>query len=73
MSDARPSLRELALELGGLSWAEVKAMAVQLGMNYSTLSQIEQLTCVFSDRLHAAMDTRLSTDHNARGRLSSGR
>ena len=72
MSDARPRLRELALELGGLPWAEVKAMAVQLGMNYSTLSQIEQQMNVLSDRLHAAMDTWLSADPNASWKAVAG-
>ena len=65
MSDVRPRLRELALALGGLSWADVKAMAVQLGMEFSTLSQIEQQTSVFSDRLHAAMDAWLNSDPSA--------
>ena len=58
-------LRELALALSGLSWAEVKAMAVQLGMDFPALSQIEQQTSEFSDRLHATMDAWLKTDPHA--------
>ena len=40
-------------------------MAVQLGMEFSALSQIEQQTSEFSDRLHATMDAWLKRDPHA--------
>ena len=65
MSDAKPKLRELALELDRLSWAEVKAMAIQLDMEYTTLSNISTANQESSDRIVCAMDTWLKTDPRA--------
>ena len=67
MSDAKPKLRELALELHDrlLTWAEVKAMAIQLDMEYTTLSNISTANQETSDRIVCAMDTWLKTDPRA--------
>ena len=65
MSDAKPKLRELALELDRISWAEVKAMAIQLDMEYTTLSNISTANQETSDRIVCAMDTWLKTDPRA--------
>lgn len=65
MSDAKPKLRELALELDKLSWAEVKAMAIQLDMEHATLSNISTGNQETSDRIVCAMDTWLKTDPRA--------
>ena len=65
MSDRKPQLRELALALNSLSWSEVKSTAVQLGMEYFRLQQIEQQSIAVTDRLLSAMDMWLNSDANA--------
>ena len=65
MSEAKPKLRELALELDKLSWAEVKAMAIQLDMDYWALSNIATQSHEISDRIVCTMDTWLQTDSRA--------
>ena len=65
MSDQKPQLRELALALNTLSWSEVKSMAVQLGMEFFRLQQIEQQSSTVTDRLLSAMDMWLNSDANA--------
>ena len=41
-SERKPDLRELTKELRDLTWAEVKAMTIQLGMQGSDLQKIEK-------------------------------
>ena len=65
MSDAKPKLRELALELDELSWAEVKAMAIQLDMKFKKLKNIESENKETSDLILNAMEAWLETDPNA--------
>lgn len=65
MSDVKPKLNELALALNTLIWSEIKSMALQLGMEYSRLMQIEDEKSKLSDRLLSAMDMWLSNDSNA--------
>ena len=65
MPDRKPQLRELALALNSLSWSEVKAMAVQLKMDYSKLEKIEERRIEGSDRLLSAMNMWLKSDANA--------
>ena len=65
MSDRKPQLKELALALNTLSWSEVKSMAVQLGVEFCRLQQIEQQSSTISDRLLSAMDMWLNSDANA--------
>lgn len=62
---ARPKLRELALELEDLSWSEVKSMAIQLDMEFTTLKRIEERNSEISDRVLSAMETWLKTDTKA--------
>lgn len=61
MSD-RPQLKDVAAALSKLTWSEVKAMAVQLGMELFTLTQIEQQYSVVSDRTLHSMDSWLHDD-----------
>ena len=42
MSDVTPELNQLACELSSLTWDEVTSLAVQLGVEFSTLRQIGQ-------------------------------
>ena len=65
MSERKPQLKELALALNSLTWSEVKSMAVQLGMEYFRLQQIEQQNSTMTDRLLSAMDMWLNSDANA--------
>ena len=65
MCDRKPELRELALALNTLSWSEAKSMAVQLGMEFFRLQQIEQQNVMVTDRLLSAMDMWLNSDANA--------
>ena len=65
MSDGKPELRELALELDKLSWVEVKAVAIQLDMKVATLSNISTENHEISDRIVYTMDTWLKTDPTA--------
>ena len=61
----KPKLSQLALALKDLTWSEVKAMAVQLEIDYSKLEQIQQQNSELSDRLHSAMNSWLKSDPNA--------
>ena len=65
MSDRKPQLKELASALNSLTWGEVKSMAVQLGMEYFRLQQIEERNTKVSDCLLPAMDMWLNSDDNA--------
>ena len=65
MSDRKPKLKELALALNSLSWGEVKSMAVQLGMEYFRLQQIEERSTKVSNSLLPAMDMCLNGYANA--------
>ena len=58
-------LSQLARELDELSWAEVKAMAIQLDMEFSTLRKIEERNKAISDCFLHAMDMWLNTDPKA--------
>ena len=64
MSDP-PRLKDIAAALSKLPWSEVKAMSVQLNMELSTLTQIEQQYGTFSDRMLHSMDTWLRSDPEA--------
>ena len=61
MSD-QPQLKDIAAALSKLPWSQVKAMSVQLNMELSTLTQIEQQYGTFSDRTLHSMDTWLRND-----------
>ena len=61
----KPKLSQLALVLNDLTWCEVRAMAVQLEMDYSKLEQIQQQKTELSDRLLCSMDSWLKSDPNA--------
>ena len=61
----KPKLSQLALALIGLTWSEMKSMAVQLNMDYSNLQQIQQQNPELSDRLLCSMDSWLKSDPNA--------
>ena len=61
MSD-QPQLKDIAAALSKLPWSQVKAMSVQLNMELSTLTQIEQQYGTFSERTLHSMDTWLRND-----------
>ena len=65
MSDVRPELSQLSVELSSLTWGEVISMAVQLGVEFSTLQQIKEDNSEQNVRLLAAMNDWLSNDHEA--------
>ena len=65
MSDEKPSLGDLAIELDDLTWAEVMKMAVILRVEYSELRKIEEKNSEPSPRLLAAMNLWLTTDSRA--------
>lgn len=65
MSDVKPQLGQLACELERLTWGDVTAMAVQLGMEFPTLQQIRQDNPDQSSRVLAAMDEWLNNDSEA--------
>ena len=65
MSDEKPELRDLAIELGGLTWADVMMMVVRLKVEYSELKKIEEKNSEPSPRLLAAMNLWLTTDLEA--------
>lgn len=65
MSDVRPELSQLSVELASLTWGEVMSMAVQLGLEFSTLQQIKEDNPAQSVRSLAAMNEWLSNDHEA--------
>ena len=65
MSDVRPELSQLSVELASLTWGDVTAMAVQLGLEFSTLQQIREDHSEQNVRFLAAMNEWLSNDHEA--------
>ena len=65
MSDRKPRLKELALELRDLTWSEVTSLAIQLDVKYSKLKQIEDGNRHHNTRLYEAMDTWLENDPDA--------
>ena len=64
MSDVRPELPDLSRELEDLTWPETMKFGVQLGMEYSVLSNIED-TRPADVRLLAAMNAWLQSDPKA--------
>ena len=65
MSDEKPDLRDLAIALDDLTWAEVMTMAVRLTVEYAQLKKIEEKNNEHSPRLLAAMNLWLTTDSSA--------
>ena len=65
MSDEKPDLGDLAIELDELTWAEVMKMALRLKVQYSELKKIEEKNSEPNPRLLAAMDLWLTTDSGA--------
>ena len=65
VTDVKPKLSQLSLELSSLSWAEIQSVAVQLDMDYDQLIKIEEHTQQIDQRLHRAMNTWLKTDQKA--------
>ena len=65
MSDVKPKLKQLALELRDLTWSEVVQLAVQLEIKYQTLRQIEERYSDVKARVIAAMDCWLELDPTA--------
>ena len=65
MSDVKPELRQLAPDLASLTWSEVTSMAVQLGVEFSSLRQIGQDCPELSDRVLGAINNWLSNDQEA--------
>ena len=64
MSDVRPELTDLSRELEDLTWPETMKFGVQLRMEYSVLSNIED-TRPADVRLLAAMNAWLQSDPTA--------
>ena len=64
-SERKPDLRELTKELRDLTWAEVKAMTIQLGMQGSDLQKIEKSYNDDSERFMNAMNLWLERDTEA--------
>ena len=65
MSDARPKLNELALELKDLTWAEVISIAIQLNVQFPTLQRIAEQHSDINIRVLEAMNRWLETDTKA--------
>lgn len=65
MSGRKPQLSQLARALDKLTWCDVKCMAVQLGMPYSKLEQIQEGRSALKDQILNAMDTWLNSDKSA--------
>ena len=65
MSDARPKLNELALELKDLTWAEVISIAIQLNIQFPTLQRIAEARSDINTRVLEAMNRWLETDTKA--------
>ena len=65
MSDKKPELKDLQQELKDLTWAEVKLVALHLGLDFPKLKQIEEQCSELSDRVLEAMDTWLNSDPEA--------
>ena len=64
MSDVRPELTDLSRELEDLTWPETMKFGVQLRMEYSVLSNIED-TRPADVRLLVAMNAWLQSDPTA--------
>lgn len=58
-------MSQLARALDKLTWVDVKRMAVQLGMDYSELEQIQEGRSAVKDYILNAMDTWLNSDQSA--------
>ena len=65
MSDARPKLDELDLELKDLTWAEVISIAIQLNVQFSTLQRIAAQHSDINTRVLEAMNCWLQNDTTA--------
>ena len=65
MSDEKPDLGDLAIELDELTWAEVMTMALRLKVQYSELKKIEEKNSEPNPRFLAAMNLWLTTDTRA--------
>lgn len=65
MSDVNPELNQLACELTSLTWGEVTSLAVELGVEFSTLRQIGQDHLELRVRVLAAMTEWLNSDQDA--------
>ena len=65
MSDARPILNELALELKTLKWADVISIAIQLNVQFPTLQRIAEQHSEINIRVLEAMNCWLETDTTA--------
>ena len=65
MSDVKPELPQLAVELASLTRSEVTSMAVQLGVEYSLLRQIGQDCSEQSKHVLEAIDNWLNNDQEA--------
>ena len=61
MSD-RPSLKEIAVAISELTWSEVTAMAVQMGVDLHTCTQIKEQYGDLSDRKLYSMNAWLQND-----------
>ena len=70
MSSAKPKLAQLALSLKELTWAEVKYMSLQLGVDYDTLRKIDENKKELSDKVLDAMDAWLKSTLGRRGKKS---
>ncbi|CAI7988637.1 hypothetical protein GBAR_LOCUS27 [Geodia barretti] len=64
MSEAKPQLGDLDLELCELTWSEVISMSVQLGMDFAVLRKIDESTNP-NIRVLTAMDSWLKSDPSA--------
>ena len=64
MSDVRPELADLSLELEDLTWSETVNFGVQLGMEFSVLKRIGE-DMADDLRLLTAMDAWLLSDPKA--------
>ena len=65
MSDARPKLNELALELKTLKWADVISIAIQLNVQFPTLQRIAEQHSDINTRVLEAMNCWLEADTTA--------
>ena len=65
MSDARPKLNELALELKDLTWAEVISIVIQLNVEFSTLQNFAEQHSDNNVRVLRAINFWLQRDTNA--------
>ena len=60
-SAAQPQLRDLTRELKDVAWSDLRALCIQLGVEYAVLENIEHEKSRVSDRLSAAMNAWLTT------------